>query len=114
MTAMPASAWAREGWDCTYEGAGDAPARYVSHFARHGGELVEPHWPNALTYRILVETSSVLIAAHANAEPPSYRHDTRGFAAVLMIDKMTGRMRRSEGGSRDATDHIEFGTCERL
>lgn len=109
----PAHAAGRGGWDCSYEGNGDDPARYVNRLEQRGDTLVEPHWPRSLTYRILIDTSDVLVAVHAYAEPPAFRRDALGGATVIVINKVSGRMRRSSGTSRDDADQILFGRCNR-
>lgn len=106
------AAAAREVWNCTYEGYGDDPARYVTHFEERGNEIVEAHWPNSLTYRIIVNTHDSLVAVHAYSIPPSFRRDARAGAMVLMIDKRSGRLHRSTTQSGDSTDQVLGGTCE--
>ncbi len=110
LLAFPASA--RGGWDCTYHGYGDDPARYVARLERRGGELVEPHWPAAIAYRVLVDTGDVLIAVHAYAIPPSFRRDAGGSATVLIINKINGHLRRSTSASGE-TEQILEGSCRR-
>lgn len=114
LLAFSARAVAASGWDCTYEGGGSDPAHYVTHFQKRDGMLVEPHWPAAIAYRILVDTSDRLVAVHASSERTSFRRDAEGSVSVIMIDKHNGRMRRSSGDSGSDTDRVEFGTCERL
>jgi hypothetical protein len=109
-SAQPASA--REGWDCNYAGTGADAARYVTHFEKRGADLVEPHWPAPISYRILVNTHETLVAVHAYAEPSSFRRDTQAGAIVLMIDKRTGRLRRSSVTDGDDTDQVLAGRCE--
>jgi hypothetical protein len=113
VLSAPTAALARPGWDCTFQGTGSAPARYIAHLEIHGRELVEPHWPAATAYRIMVDTREFLIATRATVVPPAYRRDARGVATVLMIDKLNGRMRRSTGESGEGDDRIETGLCER-
>src|SRR5271154_6920343 len=91
--ASPAAA--RPGWDCTFEGAGNNPARYIAHLDIRGHELVEPHWPASIAYRILVDTRDMLIAARGYDIPPTFRRDARGAATVLMLNKRDGHLRRS-------------------
>ena len=113
VLAAPVAALARPGWDCTFQGTGSDPARYIAHLEIHGRELVEPHWPATIAYRILVDSREFLIATRAYIVPPTFRRDARGVATVLMIDKLDGRLRRSTGDSGEAEDRIETGFCER-
>jgi hypothetical protein len=113
VLAAPVAALARPGWDCTFQGTGSAPARYIAHLEVRGRELVEPHWPAATDYRIMVDSREFLIATHAIVVPPAFRRDARGTATVLMIDKRNGRLRRSTGESGEGGDRIETGFCER-
>jgi hypothetical protein len=113
VLAAPEAALARRGWDCTFQGTGADPARYIAHLEIHGRELVEPHWPSATTYRIMVDSREFLIATRAYAVPPGFRRDPRATATVLMIDKRNGRLRRSTGESGEGDDRIETGLCER-
>ena len=113
VLAAPGAALARPGWDCTFQGTGSDPARYIAHREIHGRELVEPHWPATIAYRIMVDTREFLIATRAYVVPPTFRRDGRGVVTVLMIDKLNGRMRRSTGESGEGDDRIETGLCER-
>ncbi len=109
--ASPAAA--RPGWDCTFEGGGDSPARYIAHLDMRGRELVEPHWPASIAYRILVDTHDMLIAARAYDIPPTYRSDARGAGIVLILNKRDGHLRRSTSVMGEPYDRIETGFCER-
>jgi len=113
VLAAPGTALAHPGWDCTFQGRGADPARYIAHLEIRGRELVEPHWPTATDYRIMVDSRDFLIATRAIVVPPAFRRDARGTATVLMIDKRSGRMRRSTGESGDGDDRVETGFCER-
>lgn len=110
--ACPAAA--REGWNCTYADSGSDSARYETRLEKRGHELIEPHWPASIAYKILVDTRDMLVAVHAYAEPPSFRRDPRGVAVVLIINKYSGQMRRSSGGSGEAEDRVLTGSCERF
>jgi hypothetical protein len=114
LASLANPAAAREGWNCNYADQGADPARYVTRLEKHGHELIEPHWAAPIAYHILVDTRDMLVAVHAYAEPPSFRRDPRGIAVVLIINKYTGQMRRSSGGSGEADDHILTGSCERI
>lgn len=111
LAATPAVA--RTGWDCAFEGYGANPARYELHIERRGSELVEPHWPAALAYRVLVDSRDILVAAHAYAMPPSFRRDARGTAYVLIINKQDGHAQRSVVTS-GADDEVMEGNCRRF
>jgi hypothetical protein len=111
--AVPGVAIAHPGWDCSFEGSGSNPARYISHLEIHGRELVEPHWPAATAYRILVDDREFLIAARAYVVPPTFRGDARAMATVVTINKINGRLRRTTGESGGAADRIETGVCDR-
>ena len=113
LSALPAQALARQGWNCTYEGAGSDPARYVTKIERRGGLLVEPHWPVPVTYRILADSRDMLIAARASTVPPSFRRDARGEATVLFLNKQTGRLRRAAFATGEAGGQTLVGVCER-
>lgn len=106
------AAAAREGWDCNYEGA-DA-SHYVVRFERHGAALVERHWPEPLAYRILLDSRAVVIAAHAYVTRAGFRTDSHAGATVLIIDKRSGRMRRSSAETGEDADEIAYGSCARL
>ena len=109
--ASPAAA--RPGWDCTFEGGGSNPARYIAHLDIRGRELVEPHWPASVAYRILVDTRDMLIAARGYDIPPTFRRDARGAATVLILNKRDGHLRRSTSELGEPNDRIETGFCER-
>ncbi len=113
--ASPAAA--RPGWDCTFTGAGEGggnnPARYIAHLDIRGRELVEPHWPASIAYRILVDTRDMLIAARGYDIPPTFRRDARGAATVLILNKRDGHLRRSTSELGEPDDRIETGYCER-
>ena len=113
LLASSTAAAARIGWDCSYEGYGSDPARYVARFERRGNELVEPHWPASIAYRILVDTRDIEIAVHAYEIPPTFRRSARGSATVLIFNKITGHMRRSTTASGE-DDQISEGSCTRL
>ena len=113
ILAAPGVAMAHPGWDCAFEGSGSDPARYISHLEIHGRELVEPHWPAATAYRILVDDREFLIAARAYVVPPTFRRDSRAMATVVTINKINGRLRRTTGESGEAADRIETGVCNR-
>jgi hypothetical protein len=113
ILAAPGAALARPGWDCTFQGTGADPARYIAHLEIRGRELIEPHWPATTAYRITVDSREFLIATRAYVIPPAFRRDARGIAIVLMIDKLNGRLRRSTGESGEGNDRIETGFCER-
>jgi len=112
IAAVPVAASAG-GWSCTYMGSGADAARYVTRLEQRGHELIEPHWEAPIAYRILVDTRDMMVAVHAYAVPPSFRRDPKGVAIVFIINKYTGRMRRSTGGSDDLADEILTGSCER-
>jgi hypothetical protein len=109
VIAGPAQA---RGWDCRYEGEGANGARYVTRFEWRGFELVEPHWPNSTTYRIVTDNRDMLIAVHADAGSP-YRRIRHASVTVVVLDKETGRMRRSTAENADDFDRVEFGRCTR-
>jgi hypothetical protein len=109
----PTAAAARHGWDCTFEGAGSDPARYIAHLELRGHEIIEPHWPATIAYHVLVDTNDMLIAARAYDIPPTFRRDALGAATVLIINKRNGHMRRSTAEMGEADDRIETGYCER-
>jgi hypothetical protein len=113
--ASPAAA--RPGWDCTFtsagEGDGSNPARTITHLDIKDRELVEPHWPASIAYRILVDTRDMLIAARGYEIAPTYRRDAEGAAAVLILNKRDGRMRRATSTMGEPYDRIETGFCER-
>jgi hypothetical protein len=113
LAALPAQAHMRQGWNCTYEGLGADPAHYVTKIERRGALLVEPHWPVPVTYRILADTSDLLIAARASTAPASFRRDARGEATVLFINKQTGRMRRAAFATGESGGQTLIGVCER-
>lgn len=109
LALIASSAAARERWDCTYEDA--EAARYVAHFDVRAEELVEAHWGKPVVYRILKDTREALVAVHAFAEPSAFRRDTEAGADVLIIDKRTGRMKRSTVVPGDALDETRTGQC---
>jgi hypothetical protein len=109
VIAGPAQA---RGWDCRYEGGGSNGARYVTRFEWRGFELIEPHWPNSTAYRIVTDNRDMLIAVHADAGS-TYRHARHTSVTVVVLDKETGRMRRSTAESADDFDRVEFGKCAR-
>lgn len=112
LVAASGTAAARQGWDCQYEGSGAGSARYMTHFDWRGRELIEPHWPAAIAYQILVDTRDILIAAHAYEVPPTFREDAEGAATVLVLNKVTGRLRRSSIKAEESGDEVSYGTCE--
>ena len=107
--ASPAAA--RPGWDCTFEGEG--AARTIAHLQLRGHDLMEPHWPATIAYRILVDTRDMLIAARGYDIPPTFRRDARGSATVLILNKRDGHLRRSTSELGEPYDRIETGFCER-
>jgi len=109
----PSVAMAGPGWDCTFEGAGSDPARYIAHLDLKGRQLIEPHWPATIAYHILVDTRDMLIAARAYEIAPTFREDARGAATVLMLNKRDGHLRRTTTSMGDPDDRIETGTCAR-
>ncbi len=109
MNAAPPAA-ARGVWNCTYEG-GDS-AHYVMRFEKRASDVVEPHWPHPVFYRILLDTREMLVAVHAYVAPPSFRRDARAGAAVVIIDKRRGRLHRSATAAGDSTDQVIEGRCE--
>jgi hypothetical protein len=113
MVLAPAAASARPGWDCTFESAGDNPARTIAHLDIRGHELVEPHWPASVAYRILVDTRDMLIAARGYDIPATFRNDARGAGTILILNKRNGHLRRSTSALDEAYDRIETGFCER-
>jgi len=113
LVAMAAPAAARPGWDCTFEGEGNDPARTIAHLDVRGHNLVEPHWPASIAYRILVDTRDMLIAARGYDIPPTFRRDARGSATVIILNKRDGHLRRSTSELGEPYDRIESGFCER-
>jgi hypothetical protein len=113
LAVLPDEAFARQRWNCTYEGMGSDPAHYVTKIERRGNLLVEPHWPVPVTYRILADTHDMLIAARASTAPPSFRRDARGEATVLFINKQTGHMRRAAFATGETGGQTLIGVCER-
>jgi hypothetical protein len=111
--AFASPAVARSGWDCSFEGGGSNPARYIAHLDIRGHDLIEPHWPASTAYRILVDTRDILIAARAYDIPPTFRNDARGAGIVLILNKRDGHMRRSTSTMGEPTDRIETGFCDR-
>ncbi|HTW36355.1 MAG TPA: hypothetical protein VMD53_17165 [Rhizomicrobium sp.] len=109
--ASPAAA--SPGWDCTFEGAGSDPARTIAHLDIRGHEIIEPHWPASIAYRVLVDTRDMLIAARGYDIPPTFRSDARGSATVLILNKRDGHLRRSTSALGEPYDRIETGFCER-
>jgi hypothetical protein len=99
-------------WDCTFEGGSDA-ARTIAHLDIRGREVIEPHWPATVAYRILVDTRDMLIAARGYGIPPTFRGDARGSATVLILNKRDGHLRRSTSEMGEPYDRIETGSCER-
>jgi hypothetical protein len=113
LAFLASPATASPGWDCTFEGGGSDPARYISHLDIRGRELVEPHWPATTAYRILIDTRDMLIAARGYDIPPTFRSDARGAGIVLILNKRDGHMRRSTSMMGEPYDRIETGSCER-
>jgi hypothetical protein len=112
MAAPPASA-ARSDWECSYQDYGSGSAHYVVHFEPRGNELIEPHWPAPIAYHILVDTHDMLIAARAYIIAPTFRGDARGAATLLIINKVTGHLRRSSSESGKENDQVSYGNCEK-
>jgi len=48
---------------------------------------------------------------HAYIAPRAFRQSARGGAVVLILNRATGRMRRSLGASGEETDRVDFGLC---
>lgn len=113
LLAAPGMALAGQGWDCQYTGSSADSARYMAHFDRRGNELIEPRWPASIPYRILVDTRDLLIAVHAYEVPPTFRQDAQGAAIVLVVNKATGRMRRSVIKGEEGAADVSYGTCEK-
>lgn len=113
LAVFASPAVARPGWDCTFEGDGNNPARTIAHLDIRGHDIVEPHWPATVAYRILVDTRDMLIAARGYDIPPTFRSDARGSATVLILSKRDGHLRRSTSELGEPYDRIETGSCER-
>ena len=111
IALAPAAAAARPGWDCTFESEGTA--RTIVHLDVRGREILEPHWPATVAYRVLVDTRDMLIAARAYDIPPTFRSDARGAGIVLILNKRDGHIRRATSVMGEPYDRIETGSCER-
>jgi hypothetical protein len=107
--ALRCGAAAAHGWDCSFQASGDDPARYVTRFTQQGRELIDPHWPGRIAYRILLDNREFVIAAHAYAQAPAYRREAVAGAHVVIIDKLSGRIRRST--VEPGADEIREGLC---